>query len=385
MYSSRNHHAFYSELESIRGIMAWWVVLGHIYSYLAVSLDFLPMVAKKFLLATVMPVNVFICLSGFVIAAAILAKGSSGYGAFIVRRWFRIFPVYFICLFISIIFFDERIVARTQAGWLSVDQVKAYLDYAIVLKRDFYGYLVLALSLMQGSVPDQLMAHAGDAFLPPAWSLSLEWQFYIVAPALVVLMSRSVLMGGLTLTAMLFFSLFLSRLGLTFSYGAFFPTRFSFFFIGICTAILLSGESGEGNKRKSFLVCLVLALGAIVASGEGLSSFVSAGLWVASVMALVFQERFKMVRPVVARVRSVLQVRALAWIGKISYSTYLIHVFVIDMVGFLFLKSGLLVQSSILNLGGFVCAVVFLTLGSSILVHHWIEKPFIRLGKSLTT
>ncbi len=37
-------------------------------------------------------------------------------------------------------------------------------------------------------VPENVMPFAGTAFLGPAWSLSLEWQFYLVAPVLIGLL-----------------------------------------------------------------------------------------------------------------------------------------------------------------------------------------------------
>jgi peptidoglycan/LPS O-acetylase OafA/YrhL len=36
--------------------------------------------------------------------------------------------------------------------------------------------------MLHGAVPDVLVRNAPSAFLIPAWSVSLEWQFYLVAP-----------------------------------------------------------------------------------------------------------------------------------------------------------------------------------------------------------
>lgn len=40
----------------------------------------------------------------------------------------------------------------------------------------------LHLLMLHGVVPEVLVARAPGAFLAPAWSVSLEWQFYLVAP-----------------------------------------------------------------------------------------------------------------------------------------------------------------------------------------------------------
>lgn len=38
--------------------------------------------------------------------------------------------------------------------------------------------------MFHGAVPEVLVKDAPGAFLEPAWSISLEWQFYLVAPLL---------------------------------------------------------------------------------------------------------------------------------------------------------------------------------------------------------
>jgi peptidoglycan/LPS O-acetylase OafA/YrhL len=80
-------------LEGLRGLMAWWVVLGH----LSVSFDWsLPLVDNNTL-----AVDVFIVLSGFVIARLIDRK-AEGYAPFITRRAFRLFPLYLVVLAVSV-------------------------------------------------------------------------------------------------------------------------------------------------------------------------------------------------------------------------------------------------------------------------------------------
>ena len=42
--------------------------------------------------------------------------------------------------------------------------------------------------LLQGLIPNNVLSESEYMFLGPAWSLSLEWQFYLVAPLLLFLL-----------------------------------------------------------------------------------------------------------------------------------------------------------------------------------------------------
>jgi peptidoglycan/LPS O-acetylase OafA/YrhL len=99
MPSKHPSHLF--ELEVVRGLMSWWVVVGHVLAFAGFQEDNVPSV-----IALVMhgayAVNVFMMMSGFVIAKLLTEKNES-YKVFITRRFLRIYPVFFVALALAIL------------------------------------------------------------------------------------------------------------------------------------------------------------------------------------------------------------------------------------------------------------------------------------------
>src|SRR5262249_23289043 len=50
--------------------------------------------------------------------------------------------------------------------------------------------LVSHLAMLQGAVPEALVPNGEYAFIGQAWSISLEWQFYLIAPLIFYLCER---------------------------------------------------------------------------------------------------------------------------------------------------------------------------------------------------
>lgn len=89
------------EFEGLRGLLAWWVVVSHALFAAGFTLDTLPR-GIRILAHGDYAVDVFIILSGFVIFK-LLREGKEPWRVFMVRRVFRLFPVYLLCLFAGIL------------------------------------------------------------------------------------------------------------------------------------------------------------------------------------------------------------------------------------------------------------------------------------------
>jgi peptidoglycan/LPS O-acetylase OafA/YrhL len=58
---------------------------------------------------------------------------------------------------------------------------------------DDFGFTQISLAhlfMMHGAVPNDVLPHSEYAFNMPAWSISLEWQFYLVAPLFIFVLLK---------------------------------------------------------------------------------------------------------------------------------------------------------------------------------------------------
>ncbi len=160
-------------LDGLRGILAVYVMLGHMAPFAAI-----PAPLASLLSHGGAAVDVFFILSGLAIARSL---ESADYRAapFLVGRIARIFPVYLPMLALAVavrplptgfdrmpwIAPDSPAVAIWSQGWPS--------GWAIEIAAH--------LTMTHGLFPNAVLPDIWVAFLGAAWSLSTEWQFYVLA------------------------------------------------------------------------------------------------------------------------------------------------------------------------------------------------------------
>ncbi|MBC7624915.1 MAG: acyltransferase [Aeromicrobium sp.] len=192
--------------DGLRGVLALWVFTFHVAS---ISGFMLPK-----LFDGRHAVSVFFVLSGFVISKLTMERNDSYY-VFIVRRFFRLYPVYLVCLVIALLF--------VNFGAMPINFDQKYT----------FEHVISHLFMAHGFFPIDVLPGADSAILNPAWSVSVEWQFYIIAPIFFMLL-RSRSRWGLVIFVLAiviskrFFSNFFN-LG-----AASILSQIPIFFIGIC-------------------------------------------------------------------------------------------------------------------------------------------------------
>ena len=341
-------------LHGLRGVMAWWVVLGH------VSLTFgwqIPLIDRNAL-----AVEVFVLLSGFVIAMLIDRKVEP-YGKYIVRRAFRVFPLYLVILFISAALLPVQIGAwnSLQGSPLNLNRLTLALDGWEYLG----GHMLAHVPLLQGLIPTAISSQAPYTIVGQAWSVSLEWQFYLVAPYLVWALAK-LPRTPLALSAIALL------LGLSHWFaGAFLGAKIIHFAIGMVTYKII--RRGEIQFWMSGLSLLVAA--AVVKNGA--MQFIPLGVWLSVVWSAS--------RPshscghLIARW---LGSAPLFRMGEISYSVYLVHMIPLYTLIYLLRASSLPteIMQAIVLLG-----TVGITLALAVITFRYVEKPGIALGARLTS
>jgi peptidoglycan/LPS O-acetylase OafA/YrhL len=230
--------------------------------------------------------------------------------------------------------------------------------------------------MLHGLVPKSLLPYAGTSILAPAWSLSLEWQFYLIAPALIGCLSRrpaSLLLGVVSIVGLAYVSRRL--VGDQYQYGSMLLLSLHFFAIGIFSRLLLDSKFG-----RSRTMWVAAALGAI---GMLLKYPTEACVWLLwslfahlevaqgspSIGLALVSQRFLATNTVVIA------------LGKWSYPTYLLHIPV--FAAFVWAGvNGLEAQASgpALQRGVWICLVMSMMalVPLSWATHVYLEKPAMR-------
>lgn len=371
-YSSK----YIPEFEGVRGLMAWWVVFGHVANYSGIFYQRNLAIWFKPIVLTNIPVEIFMALSGFAISS-LLAKPQIGYGHFMLGRAFRMYPVYLVSLLISLFFFNSLEISNLAGFWRTTAENLEVTQYFASIRAHFWEHVGLHLSLLHGMVPDQILRHSGSAFIGLAWSLSLEWQFYLLAPLLFFVATKHFYIFIVMSMGMLALKWLLLSFNLTFSYGAFLPVNYGFFLLGIALYLYLQ------NRINHAVITFLMALSSLALSDNIYGSILSFCLWIgfSTLFISTLGERYWPTR----WLKSLFTTRLSSYLGKISFSTYLIHFVAIDSVGYVVAHIATPSWSKTDIFFTMLIPVVIITLAASALLHHWVEAPGMRMGKKLST
>lgn len=306
------------ELEGLRAVLAWTVVAVHIliccgyFGVVFLGRNLLSEIAEA-------AVDVFILLSGFAITRLVVVERES-YGRYMWRRVCRIVPAYWIALVAAI--FLNATFADNLRHFLPSPDARSYIGICEAAGQSALAHTALHIPLLHGLVPAAALPAAPYAFLGVAWSLSLEWQFYLIAPLVIGLAVRSgrfaIALGAVCAVC----ALFVAPIVGTFS-NAFLPAKAAYFFVGGATFLLTQRERG---LRTVAILTGATAMLYAVGSGRIIEATLPACAWV----LVIASSHTSVLRPV----KQFLASRPLQYFGRISYSTYLFHAPVIAALQF---------------------------------------------------
>ena len=362
-------------LEGLRGLLALWVTVSHVICLCGLDESVPAYVRKSFWqwLAYAGPaVDVFIILSGFAIFK-MLRNSSYSYGPFLLNRTFRIFPVYLTCLALAFMTSGLSQSLYATAPWhLTAYFQRAPAGLGAALAH-WPAQLGCQRTLFQGLAPSTWPPPDGIVdFLPPAWSATLEWQFYLIAPALVPLCSGRA--GSWLLAALLAFalcgSLLLSSAG--FTYGGFLGLKLWLFLLGMASGLLHERLPYTTRFQRRLMGSAAL-VGAVIITLTLHNP--DAMLWV-----IVFAGVTTKDNRAAGLSRTVLTYGPLLWIGRISYSLYLVHWPLLTIGIWLLLQSHPAVSSPVAAAWLF-CVGMPAIIGLAGGLHAWVEAPLMRLGR----
>ena len=361
-------------IEGLRGYLALAVILQHLIGEGGYG-------SKHPILGNIgsLAVKCFIIISGFVIFFLIDTR-SEPYPAYITRRFFRIFPIMTV-LFTASIFCSilgyHSVQQLAAMGWRSPQDLAVQTQGYLSCWQYLPFHVLAHLTALHGLIPDRVLPFAPVAFLGPAWSLSLEWQFYLIAPLWYCFFTTESIWKKTTMYAFCLICILCSNH--FFSWYNFnraaVPFYIEYFFFGIISYFLYKTLLRDGIRTGSvFPVVVLISLAVYKSSGRGMDLFPF--LFWASFFALILEPPTSVfaryVTPVFTNPISL-------WLGKISYSIYLSHALVLIVVqwALLSLFPHATKAQNFLMLASLTIAFTIL---ASAILYYSIEAPFIKLG-----
>lgn len=365
-------------IEGLRAYLALWVLIDHALSvsgYKPEALTRLP----SLLLRSEYAVDLFIIISGFVITLA-LDKQRGMYLPFVVRRFFRLFPVFIVMFFVAIPLSHVDLWNLTHSSqYLTPEQIESRAANIALWWANIQWNIPLHLLMLHGTVPDVLIKDAPGAFLVPAWSVSLEWQFYLVAPLAFAWAVSAKPYRRIGLCALCVVLVLTARYVLpTVEYGAALPFHVEFFFLGAASYFIYQGRAVHQLSDAALPVacCLVVFL-FLLLSGNA-ASLIPVGLWIVF-LGLLFERHSSLSSRLVS---PLLTNPVVLYLGRISYSLYLSHMLVIMMIQY-----GLLMWapylSRVVHFGVLLACTTVVTVAVSAGLYRYLEVPGIHAGRAL--
>ena len=353
-------------IEGLRGWLAWAVVFSHIAWYSNLRLEFLWPVLRD---AGPPAVRVFIILSGFVITHLVIARPES-YPAYLTRRFMRIFPVFAVTCFVG--YFANDLQAALISQELLDREFAAVLSGVAASNHTyFWSHLVAHLTMLHGAISNSVLPFSEYAFNLPAWSISLEWQFYLIAPFAVLLARRASLALMISILILIAHTLYKREWFGSFSQPGLLFASAEYFAIGIASRFLYP-VIADRVKKPELILPLFIVLYALVGRQQ-----VAVFVWCVVFLGLVsypspsnyFLKAYKLT----------LESKAAVYFGSRSYSIYLSHLLVIAGAQWFWL----LIFSRLPNFLALTAVALPATMITAEFLYRYVEQPGIRLGSLL--
>ena len=351
-------------LNAARAFAALWVLTAHV-----------TLIGAKpvFILSQgYLAVECFIFISGFLMMLLLCRERSLNLSSalrFYVRRFFRIAPSFYFAIALYVIFrgFYIESLARCSDVFGSVSAIPG-LGAEVGWRSVLWNLL-----FVHGFWPDEATKIFG-----PAWSLSLEMQFYLVAPIWAWFLRRRPYLAigiyfAVNAIANVLWSVYYGRgLLASFPFPSFLPNRlFLFCWGGACCLFVIERTPHRRHlfalasvgaaillPWKSLMICLILIGGVLFAVLSPRSYHRWGGRFAES--------------------------RVVTWLAEFSYGVYLYHVFCLAIASWLLIRLGILSRQQPFALAIYFTTVIAVTFLVSAAIYFCVEKPARNWGKRLS-
>ena len=368
-------------LDGLRGALATYVMLSH-------TLPFAPTPGWLHWLFQHggAGVDVFFILSGLVIVQSL---DSFGYRAlpFLIARVARIYPV-FLVVFAFAVAVQPLQTGFEQMAWIGPDS-PARSIWSGGWPQDWGGFIATHMTMTHGLFPNGVLPNVWVGFLGAAWSLSTEWQFYLLAlligarlgPRRMAWLFLAMSAASIAWHAMVPESWQFSR--------AFLPNKAQYFALGVVSAIVVrDGPKGLpaylvvlpprwrcARYRAVSTSCCRRPSGRLVlwprsSHRRHPRESGNASGWIPAFAGMTM-----------GVLAAVLQSRPMVWLGAVSYCIYLVNEPVQKLLG---VTLAMVVQgNAALFTMIWIPGAVVLPVLVSWWLHEWVELPAQRYGRGM--
>ena len=333
-------------IDSLRGIAAVAVVMAH--SFGGAYIDLLPATTPRpvrfFFHQGHTGVAIFFVISGFVIAHSLrdATPKPEYFGRFILRRQLRLSPPYWTTMFLVLLYL--WIIALRTHSWTNIPHPTPFLAHMFYLQEVTHQY----------------------TFIPVAWTLCLEMMFYLAFMCL--LFCREMLPPKLRAPWAVAVSAAAALFGLTYYSDPFLWPHFPWllpywplFVLGIWTYWVVRGELSQRYLILLWIVC-------------GISAFFKTEaplFWACATSGLIYGA-FRC-----GALDRWLSSWPFQFLGKISYSLYLVHVTVLAIIIDFAYKHG---PHTVSFAWTAVVAAILASIGCAYLFFMCVERPSVKLS-----
>ena len=360
-------------LDSFRGLCAIFVVVYH----LKVTSGFSE---YDFFRGSSLFVEFFFVLSGFVLTHGYAYRSNLGFKNFIISRAFRLFPLHIALLAVFISF--------EICKWLMISQFNLNMNNP-AFTQDYSPEHI---------VPNMLLIHAWfDSLNPlsfntPSWSISIEFYMYVFLFLTLLVAIRNRWLLWLIISAVAYTSLWHDIQILT-------PEALrglSCFFAGALCYLIFKTKSFHKIKLRTYPatfleIATLITVFYVVQSDIPNKSIIASLTFLVAILIFVRQEGY---------LSEILQVNVLNWLGKLSYSVYMVHGAVIYVATSLVVIINKLLDKDFsstvgnerfFDFGGtlennlFIVSILGIVVACSWCTYRLIELPGQKLGKTLIT
>jgi peptidoglycan/LPS O-acetylase OafA/YrhL len=338
-------------IEVARGFLATWVVVSHVWAINEQQ--------QTLLLDGSVAVSVFFALSGFLMAF-VLGSTQWDYRRFLVRRFFRLFPVYVVCVSISAALVGYGLMPRNfDAG------TEGY-------------HALLHATMLHGLVPDGWLRNSAGAFLTPAWTLSVEWQFYLLIPIFFIAYRRCPNAATIVLVVTGFSARLFSLFGIDLPWASL-ATHMPMFLLGIFSFVLYDWMVAHQSALPTSTAQALWLIPIFPLLFLSLRQSIAIIVWLCIFAAVVADQLTQKDRDS-SRIRRWLFCRPLRGLGAISYSLYLVHEPVIWVCSRMFGKN-FHQADGIWSLVSSLAVIMPASVGLAWLLFVFVEQPAIAYGR----